>query len=88
MIKHTIRRVTSLLIAIILAMPVGITGLAEEANNTVIVDAVDGTNIDALDDDSSEDDDSNEVPVCADNVDPEVCETNELELRSEERRVG
>ena len=84
MIKHTIRRVTSLLIAIILAMPVGITGLAEEANNTVIVDAVDGTNIDALDDDSSEDDDSNEVPVCADNVDPEVCETNELELGGED----
>ena len=34
--KLSLKRVTSLLIAIILAMPVGITGLAEEADNASI----------------------------------------------------
>ena len=95
--KLSFKRVTSLLIAIILAMPVGITGLTEEADNASIY-AVDEANTYALDeavestandvvvlnDSAANDTDSDDTIVSADDVDPEVGETNDLELGGED----
>ena len=71
--KLSLKRVASLLIAIILAMPVGITGLAEEADNASIY-VTDEANSYVVDD----------TIVSADDVDPEVGETNDLELGGED----
>ena len=82
--KLSLKRVTSLLIAIILAMPVGITGLAEEGDNASIY-ALDEANTYALDDAAAANAaDSDDTIVATDNVDPEVGETNDLELGGED----
>ena len=96
--KLSLKRVASLLIAIILAMPVGITGLAEEADNASIY-AVDEANSYALDEANSyavddavaldeaaaaNDATEDDTIVSADDVDPEVGEADDAELGGED----
>ena len=86
--KNMAKRITALVITILLAFPTGIGLSEEQAMSLAAGTAFSDEAINSLNEVSAADaeSDDSEYEVFSDAVDPEVCETNELELGGEDER--